>query len=84
MTIKEIAHAFDMTVCELAKYIGYTRQALYSGDVGNTVRSRAAVRHLDSLSRSMLQEEHRAAVLRFDARTEAVAALREMLMDEEG
>lgn len=83
MTLKEIAKAFDMTVDNFAKCIGYTRQSLYDKtSVRKTARAKAAISFLRFLNTSMFQQETETANQRFVLRKKAVEEFgRLMLMD---
>ena len=86
MTLKEIAKAFEVSVDDFAKCIGYTRQALYSNtQIRNTARAKAAISFLRFLNDSMFREETEKVNQRFFARKRAIEAFRiKMLGDGDG
>ena len=83
MTLKEIAKAFEMSVDDFAKCIGYTRQALYDKtSVKKTIRAKAAVSFLRFLNDSMFRDETEKVNQRFFARSRAIDAFRRMMIED--
>lgn len=83
MTLKEIAKAFDMSVDDFAKCIGYTRQSLYDKtSVRKTARAKAAISFLRFLNSSMLQQEMETANKRYSDRFKAVEEFRRLLLKD--
>lgn len=83
MTLPKIARKFDMTVDELAKYMGYSRQALYSmGCFKDADRKAAAIDKIRALNAQMYQQERKAAANRFRSRARAVKELEKHLLHE--
>ena len=84
MTLKEIAHAFNMSVDDFAKCIGYTRQSLYDKtSVKKTFRAKAAISLLRFLNDSMLQQEMEQLNKRLYCRKQAIEELKRLLLDGE-
>ena len=82
MTLKEIATAFDMSVEDFAKCVGYTRQSLYDKtSVKKTARAKAAISLLRFLNDSMLQEEMEKVRQRYTHRRIAIVELGRLLME---
>lgn len=83
MTLKEIAKAFDMSVDNFAKSIGYTRQSLYDNTpVRNTGRAKAAISLLRFLNYSMLQAETELAHKRFETRKKAIEEFKQLILKD--
>ena len=83
MTLPKIARKFEMTVEELAKHIGYSRQALYSKECFKDAdRKAAAISKIRALNAQMYQQERKAAANRFRARARAVKELELNLLKE--
>jgi hypothetical protein len=83
MTLKEMAKAFEMSVDDFAKCIGYTKQALYNKtSVRKTNRAKAAVSFLRFLNDSMFRDETEKVNQRFFARQRAVEAFRKMMLGD--
>jgi hypothetical protein len=81
MTLPKIARKFEMTVDELAKYMGYSRQALYSkGCFKDADRKAAAIAKIRALNAQMYQQERKAAANRFRARARALKELEQNLL----
>lgn len=84
MTLPKIARKFEMTVEELAEYIGYSRQALYSkGCFKDADRKAAAIAQIRALNAQMYQQERKTAALRFRSRARAVRELEKTLLRQE-
>ena len=80
MIVAPIAKKFGMTVDQLAKCMGYSRQALYSTECfKNANRNAAAIAKIRSLNAQMYQQEREEALRRFKARERAVKALERKL-----
>lgn len=71
MTLREIARAFNMTVAEFSKYIGYTRQALYGNNL-NYMRVKTAIRLLYFLKQKQYEEGLKKSAERADKQEEAI------------
>ena len=83
MTLKEIANAFDMSVEDFAKCVGYTRQSLYDKtSVRKTARAKAAISLLRFLNDSMLHEEMEKVKQRHAARLMAIEAFGRLLLED--
>lgn len=83
MELKEIATAFDMSVDDFAKCIGYTRQSLYDKtSVKKTARTKAAISILRFLNTSMLQQEMEQANQRFSVRRRAIEEFRRLFLKD--
>ena len=83
MTLPKIARKFGMTVEELAKCMGYSRQALYSKDCfKDEGRKAAAIAKIRSLNAQMYQQERKAAANRFRSRARALKELEKNLLHE--
>lgn len=72
MDIGEIARAFNMTVAQFAKFVGYSRQALYQNDIRISHRSKAMLHHLKELNARMLQMDQEEAKRRCEERIRAI------------
>ena len=82
MTLKEIANAFDMTVDDFAKCVGYTRQSLYDKtSVRKQARAKAAISLLRFLNSSMLQEDMAKASQRCATRRRAIEAFGRLFLE---
>lgn len=75
MELKQIARAFNMTIEQLAKIMGYTRQSLYYPNGKQKHRVEAAICNLHNLAVLMFQHEQEEAKRRFEAREKAVQEL---------
>ena len=83
MGLKEIANAFEMSVDDFAKCIGYTRQSLYDKtSVRNTARAKAAISLLRFFNDSMRQQEIEQMNQRFSCRKQAIEAFRQLLLGD--
>lgn len=81
MTLPQIASKFEMTVGDLAKCIGYSRQALYSKDCFKDAGRKAlAIATIRALNAQMYQRERETALRRFKDRERAVKALERDLL----
>ena len=81
MTIKQIANAFDMTVKEFCKYIGYSRQALYQRDL-NQSRAKAIARLLCLRNKEQFEAEIQRAKERFIEREKAAKEFEQIFCGE--
>lgn len=81
MTIKEIAKAFDMTVTEFSEYIGYSRQALYNGDL-NQSRAKAVFRLLCLRNKEQFEAEIQRAKERLNERGAAAKEFEKIFLEE--
>lgn len=80
MNLPQIASKFEMTVEELAKCMGYSRQALYSKDCFKDAdRKAAAIEKIRTLNAKMYQQERAEALRRFNARERAVKELEQKI-----
>ena len=83
MNLKEIANAFEMSVDDFAKCIGYTRQSLYDKtSVKKTARAKAAISLLRFLNDSMLQQEMEQLNKRVHCRKQAIEAFRRLILGD--
>ena len=83
MTLKEIATAFDMSVEDFAKCVGYTRQSLYDKTgVKKTARAKVAISLLRFINDSMLQEEMEKVKQRYATRKTAIGEFGRLLLGD--
>ena len=81
MNLKEIANAFEMSVDDFAKCIGYTRQALYDKtSARKTTRAKAAISLLRFLNDSMTQQEFEQLNKKTACRRQAIEEFRRLLL----
>ncbi len=75
MELKQIARAFNMSIEQLAKVLGYTRQSLYYPNGKQKHRVEAAICNLHNLAILMYNQEQEEAKRNFEAREKAVQEL---------
>ena len=80
MKIIDIARTFDMSVDQFAKYIGYSRQALYQNDIRMTPKARIAIERLEQLHSSKEREEMLAVKTRSLSREKAMDEFMDRLL----
>lgn len=83
MNLKEIANAFEMSVDDFAKCIGYARQSLYDKtSVRKTARAKSAISLLRFLNDSMLQQEMEQLNKRVSYRKQAIEEFERLLLGD--